>query len=360
MNHFCLLLLFLICCCNLSAQKIGLTSHIGSIIKFPGIATEKINAVGYGTQITFFNLNKNKSYWSNFYNNPEIGIELGYTNYNQKTYGESLSSAIQFRQKLNLNKLKIEYGFSVGFSYLSKKFDKIKNPNNLLLGSHFNLYGNIYSDILFKLTEKQKLKSGIGIRHFSNGRTAIPNFGLNFIHFRLQYEYLLRESKFINNEKSDIQTKKCYWAISSGMGFHEAGTKDGPLYRIIDFNIKRCLMHRKKLSTSIGVEFNQYQSAQRQLMFSQAQSKIGWFQSSTISPFFAIEYYFGHLSVELENGIYLKKHAYSPFPINNTVNISVHLKNTNYSRANNTFVGVQIKTHLFDADYLGVFLGRKF
>lgn len=73
-------------------------------------------------------------------------------------------------------KWRLRYGMGIG--YIQRDFDPENNFKNTAIGS--NLNGVIHFDLSTrKEFGKSRVEAGIGITHFSNGATAMPNLGIN-------------------------------------------------------------------------------------------------------------------------------------------------------------------------------------
>jgi hypothetical protein len=72
-----------------------------------------------------------------------------------------------------------------GVSYLNKKFDINTDPKDIAIGSHLNTF--VQWKVLWhlKLSNKLRLEPGLSFAHASNGRSQVPNLGLNVVSLNL-------------------------------------------------------------------------------------------------------------------------------------------------------------------------------
>lgn len=96
-------------------------------------------------------------------------------------------------------KTKLNFEWNLGASFNWKPYDPFDNPDNIALGSTTNVYvgANIYTR--FELNPNWDLHTGVGISHFSNGASRLPNKGLNLISAFVELKY-----NFNKNSKYEL------------------------------------------------------------------------------------------------------------------------------------------------------------
>jgi hypothetical protein len=86
-----------------------------------------------------------------------------------------------FRHKKHEQRLMIAFGLG----YLTRPYDKVTNPENIAIGSHFNVSVKFQYSFLYRFTPNFGLSLGTSFGHFSNGATKYPNWGINVWSFSL-------------------------------------------------------------------------------------------------------------------------------------------------------------------------------
>lgn len=107
--------------------------------------------------------------------NPDLGIPISIglaTDIGLKQWGSSYWSV---RPRL-------------GLSYITRKFSPVTNPDNLLIGSDFNLNFQLGTYLTFQ-EPVNTIKVGLNVIHYSNGATTYPNSGLNLVNLSLAYQF---------------------------------------------------------------------------------------------------------------------------------------------------------------------------
>ncbi len=77
------------------------------------------------------------------------------------------------------SRLSFDYEWNFGASFGWKKFDKLDNPHNEVVGSKINAYINLGFLLNWRIASHTHLRAGVGMSHYSNGNTRYPNSGVN-------------------------------------------------------------------------------------------------------------------------------------------------------------------------------------
>ena len=119
--------------------------------------------------------------WEAFYNYPDVGLSLGYYDYNNEILGESIAGLtymdFYFNKKPAKHNLKIRIG--AGVVYNTKPYDSQNNNKNNVLSTKFA--GAMQTRLTYEyITNKNwKITIAPNLTHFSNGAVKKPNKGIN-------------------------------------------------------------------------------------------------------------------------------------------------------------------------------------
>jgi|GEM_PF-87533 len=137
--------------------------------------------------------------WEYMYNYPLIGISYWYSDLGRtKPLGaaHAIFPYINFPllQKKGFN---VYFRLGVGIGYLTQKYDRYDNFENLAIGSHLNGAVNLLLEARLRLGKRFMAAGGVSLMHFSNGAIKQPNYGLNMpgVSFSLAYR-LSRENPY--------------------------------------------------------------------------------------------------------------------------------------------------------------------
>lgn len=127
-------------------------------------------------------LSKGNSWEDYAYGLPTLGVGLYIANLHRKQdLGIPFSLFLfqgatlhQFNAKISLN-----YEFDLGASFNWKHFDPVDNPYNVAISSSVNVHAGANLFVKWRLSPRIDLNTGLGLTHFSNGATSLPNRGIN-------------------------------------------------------------------------------------------------------------------------------------------------------------------------------------
>lgn len=159
--------------------------------------------------------------WQAYHKYPVMGISFLHTtlgNPDELGNAEALYSFLNFHLT-PYRKATLNFKFGIGLGYLTKKFDRLENYKNIVIGSHINASMDLRYEFKYILTRNIMISSGIGITHFSNGAFKTPNLGVNIptVNAGITY-YLDNKNSFIPIKTDSIKLKPgIYTIFSAGM-----------------------------------------------------------------------------------------------------------------------------------------------
>jgi len=131
--------------------------------------------------------------WEYMYNYPLIGVSYWYSGMGGvKPLGQAhaIFPYINF-PLLHKNGFNIYFRLGVGLGYLTKKYERYDNFENIAIGSHLNGAVNLLFEARMRLGRRFMASGGISLMHFSNGGMKQPNYGLNIPGLNVALAYRL-------------------------------------------------------------------------------------------------------------------------------------------------------------------------
>ncbi|MFO7614149.1 MAG: acyloxyacyl hydrolase [Bacteroidales bacterium] len=131
--------------------------------------------------------------WEYMYNYPFIGVSYWYSDLGRT---RPLGSAHALFPYINFPLLRsrdfnIYFRLGVGLGYLTRRYDRYDNYENLAIGSHINGAVNLLFEARWRLGDRFMASAGLSLMHFSNGAIRQPNYGLNMPGINLALAYRL-------------------------------------------------------------------------------------------------------------------------------------------------------------------------
>lgn len=293
-----------------------------------------------------------KKAWQSVYNNPSLG--MGYfhsTLSNNEVLGKAnaLYAFIEVPYFLE-KKWVLTYQFDGGLVYATKTFDLDDNVYNQAVGSPISAFLRFSYDLkvnLFK--DKFIFKTGLGFTHISNGRTKMPNLGLNILdwHFYLAYNITPQQKRL--TPKPCLRKKHTFIGLVSAGG-REESIGDGQSFAgNITFEYEYAV--RNKSAWGLGLDMF-YDDVMREELQQDGESKPTLY-ANRIGTHVSYAHYYGKIAYIVQLGYYTLYH-YNPnlpfyFRIGLRAKASKHL-----------MLNISLKTHLARADILEFGLGYYF
>ncbi|HZK08823.1 MAG TPA: acyloxyacyl hydrolase [Bacteroidales bacterium] len=156
---------------------------------------------------------------------PQIGLTYFYSDFGgSEPLGVMHALVPNMRLPLlRRDKIQITFGVGLGVAYLTKKFDRIENYQNLTIGSHYNAAVNFQLKTTLRLNSQLRVSAGISMTHVSNGTIKTPNYGLNMpaLFAGLEYKITRRPIIFVKPEQIKKMRGKVNVRIGAAMALKE-------------------------------------------------------------------------------------------------------------------------------------------
>lgn len=292
---------------NLFSQQKNIEIYplAGTLFNHSPAAKAIITEPSYGLRFTYIQRPKTASRFFEKFNYPAVGVAINAIRYGDNAiFGNSIGGQallnFYFWEKEKTN---FQLTTGLGAGYVSKEFENSYQNKNTAIGSHFNLTASILTSFEYEFTNQFYIKPSVGIIHYSNGRTSLPNLGTNFVFGTLGLSYRISERKynkdsFVNNQQYVRQFKN---EISLCPGLSDRGyyiqNKVLPTYSI-HYN---CVFYTSKinaLKVGMSAEYknNDYDPDYNLLTFK---------DNADLALTFGDEIYFGRVSFHATLGAYL-------------------------------------------------------
>jgi hypothetical protein len=320
-----------------------------------------------------FHLNGSK-HWQRYWNRPTIELNMLYMHFgNDDILGKAFGCIPSVRFKLTKVKT-IDINFHVGFggAYLNKKYDKISNPLNNAIGSHWNNVTQFALSIERQVYKNFHIAVGGHFTHFSNARTASPNRGINTagLTFGVIQSFegksdKREENKFLSDtlEKSgDTVILKRRWGgdFLAGYGISEYSFTGGPKYGSYFMNVGLSYSISPFLKIILGGEYEYNQSVYQFYYQDFIPADEAKQKATKIASYLAADLAFGKVVFRAQSGYYL------PYPElrENTTPYYIKLNINVYPFPDHwrlrPYLGILLKSHVEIAQYMGLVSGVSF
>lgn len=281
------------------------------------------------------------------------GLSLVYGNLgNNHILGESFGISSFYKLPL-FSSVKNELSFRVGagFGYVSKVFNLDYNQKNTAVSSHLNALIDFSLNHSVSISERFNFYYGIAFKHLSNGATSVPNLGLNYPELKVGFGMNSMSDK-LTFEKTIDKRRNNLFAIMGG-GFFKQIIENYGIYYPVYYG---SLFYQRGLKQSLSIELGldgMYNSSLIYLFYNNKNKLV-----SNSEPFQLGVYIGGNAHVnKLHFLIGMGVYTLDRYGLNGPV---YHKLSLRYKPLNNLLLGVGIKSHWLNADYLDVSVGFAF
>lgn len=256
-------------------------------------------------------------------------------------------------------KLNMRYGWGIG--WLTKKFDPIDNHKNIAIGSHLNTCFTLRLNGMYKITDDHQLEFGLGITHFSNGASRLPNLGINLPMISAGYFFSsgARVCKRHTPEadarnahtESLLYDHRWHFAAMIVAGANDIEPPGGRHFGVLNVVTTALRPTSRKHRFGGGIDIMYSQAVQHHLVYDSV--NVNAIGATQLGAKFCYELVLGRLSLPGEIGVYL----YSRYKENGPVYNRFGLR---YLATDHLLLSFTLKTHFAKAEYFEVGAGWRF
>ena len=295
---------------NAGAQykfSVGANPYYGAVLRYkkdmPKIEFTNL----HGIEI-FINKHTNGSrFWESRYNFPKLGFSAGYFNYGVPEELGNVYLATGYLDftfsKNQINHFRMNLGSGLVYSDLI--YDGESNPGNKAIGAHVSyiLSGTAYYQ--YRLNEQWQMNVNFAFRHFSNGRSNMPNNGMNFPAIGIGLEHYLGEEASFEKPEMEEFDKRIRFNIYGATAWREVLAEDQKhkAYTLSAFLSKRLTWYNAVL---VGVDGFYYtpESLRRHLAVDGHDLGLEEIDGRQMAFTIGNELFFGRTSLVVQAGIY--------------------------------------------------------
>lgn len=342
-----------------------LGAHYGTLIKhreYINIPVDQLPPT-LGGEINWSYQTHGKRAWEALANYPEFGLILSFQDFADPRLGWGLGLMPQLKFPFWRSGDWEIYGrLGMGVAYVSNYGNSFRNPDNNIIGSHWNNNTAFRLGLQLPLSNQWLLQPSFSFTHYSNGASQFPNLGINAasLHLGLRYRPQALQKEDYQAPPEDYQPPK-RWGVGFdlGLGMTEVRrTERGPKFALYSAMIYGSYRYASTKTLRFGL-LGEYHTG----------VEAFWLSNLTLTPkearqkaqrllFWAgHEWLLGHIGLGLQVGYYITEPvvklpytrgsiAYYPFsPLKH--------KHTPY-------LAVRIKAHGITADFFDLAIGLDF
>ncbi len=332
------------------SQKIKIETcfRIGSLIAHREDMAHLPISNSSALELNWYFLNSSNSNIKN-----STGLSLIYGNLgNNYILGESIGVSSFYKLPI-FSSVKNELSFRVGAGlvYVSKVFNLDNNQKNTAISSHLNALIDFSLNHSISISDRFNFYYGIAFKHLSNGATSVPNLGLNYPELKVGFGMNSMSDKSTYEKTIDTRRNNVF-AFMGGGFFKQIIENYGVNYPVYYGSLFYQRGLRRNLSIELGLD-GMYNSSLIYLFYNNKNKLV-----SNTEPFQVGAYIGGNAHVnKLHFLIGMGVYTLDRYRLNGSV---YHKLSLRYNLLTHLLLGVGIKSHWLNADYLDVSVGFSF
>ncbi len=370
MNIYCRLLIVVLLLAGLRLQAqqawkghyFEASSHIGAILKhrsFIRIETSELPPT-YGAELSWEFNTSGQHYWHQMSGFPRLGVALSYQNFRDSRLGWGLGVMPHITLRFFKYKRIEMFGrLAMGIGYVSNHFDSYFNPDNNIIGSHFNNNTGIRLGFDVEATRHLSIRPTFSFTHYSNAASQHPNLGINVMSFHLGLLYKpqpLEESDYRSDHDLPEKHTGPTFCISTAIGVNEiARTYRGPKFPILVSSVEGGLFLSRNNRLKLGLT-HEYHPSRTAFLLNNGTTpnpEANW-AGQRFLMYLGDEVLMGRLGLTAELGYYLYN-APIPFPFTR-LGIRVYPLDPLKHRLA-PYIGIRMKSHNIVAEFFDITIG---
>lgn len=309
-------------------------------------------------ELNFIKPTSGNKKWHLENNYPEVGLSLGmidFANPKQLGYCYSLAPFVEIPLNKKEKTSRLILRASWGLCYLTKRFDIENNHKNIAIGSHYNAFVQLRWFWHINISERFRLSPGFTFSHASNGRTQVPNLGLNVFLFNLGLTYKVNNKpiqKIINDSVYSTWPSKHEILVWDAVGVNEHEPPGGPKYFANTFGLNYYYNLRNTHKWGAGVDVC-YDTQNYYHMENGGYPAKNWTDIVQLGVKVCYAYNIGRVSLPIEMGYYAVSKPKEDGPV-------FHRIGVRYFCENGLMLSFTMKSHWAVAAHFDYGVGYRF
>lgn len=293
---------------------------------------------------------------------PRLGLALSHYELGNPNLGRAWG-AVPYVALDFLRRERFRCGASIGFGigYVTETFSLNSNPDNLLIGRHWNNQTIFRFQAEFALSEQFWLASLLTFNHYSNGSSQFPNLGLNTISFGLGLAYSPKKQP--PNRKLDSLPpyhKGLLYGLYAQWGPRASSTTGGPKFStwLLGAELGYSLNRRHSLKLGFEYEYLGSSAAFENSFLLEEEEARARGAAQRLLYYIGDEWRIGRLSFSGHLGSYLLGLGQAPFFLHSRIALRYYLRPQR--KRISPYLTASLKAHQITAEYFGFGLGFVF
>jgi hypothetical protein len=336
--------------------RLGAELHYGTVLPHSETIEYSLEKNIERFELTLTTNSYGRSAWDQPYRFPRLGAGYLFSSLGSNVvfgHAHALFLFMDIPFSGREKKLFTSYQISFGMAYLDKVFDINENPLNMAISSGLNVYGCFNINAKYRLDNRNELRAGFGLSHFSNGKLATPNLGINSFTLSAGYSYALSDYRYTRikrNTKPQLKKQQAELLFSGGTKTDDQVS--GKYYMIASLVADYKYVPGLKYSFGVGSDFFYDESLGPNKVADEGGtfSSADLFQAGVHGAFYVR---YSRLNIMLQVGTYVYANYYKYARVYSRIGLR-------YEIIPNILLNFSLKSHYAIADFIEWGIGYRF
>jgi hypothetical protein len=236
--------------------------------------------------------------------------------------------------------------FAFGLGWVQKTYNKITNPENLLLSQKLNTHSNLSWQNEIRLSSHHFVSTTVSLYHLSNAKMSLPNLGINIPSLSVGYRYAFNGETKKPVIINDSLNRKLFCQVFLTGGVKQMQVPDSSYYfaQILSAEAGKQITYSSTLAAGISITHDE--SVKTDTLV----KHLGSVKNSQVALYVSYEYHFGRLSIPVQFGTFI-------YNSNSKLLESVGVR---YKISDHWIAEFLLKAHLHRADMAHFGVGYRF
>lgn len=281
-------------------SSIGVQYHRGSGI---GNTFKQISNSNPFSAELFFQKQTNVSpTWNSTKRSPQWGIGISATNSGSEQHVGTIVCAYPYLSLplFTAGPLQGNARFGLGLGWVEKPYNRETNSENHLLSQKINAHANLSFQNELALSPQHFIYAAVNFYHVSNGKTSLPNLGINIPSVSVGYRYAFNGETKKPVLRRDSLEKGLFYRVLLSAGAKKMHESDSSYYfvKLLGTEIVKQISHSSTLAAGIFITHDASLKADPLV------KKLRSISTSQAGVYASYEYNFGRFTIPVQLGLF--------------------------------------------------------
>lgn len=350
-----------------AAVAFEMVSHSGAVWRHTPKLSTQTGELLWGQELGIRFQTRGKHPWHQWQGYPSMGVNFIHVQLGAGNHGDVFALLPYLNIPIvRANRFLAIFRVGSGPAWITRPYDYFKNRKQNAIGSHLNDLVQFRLGAEYRVSPHLRVQAGAALNHFSNGGSALPNYGVNlpsgYAGFVWSPKPLL-ESEFLRTNLSKKAKRRFGGRMDVGIAFSEYNTFDGPKYQIRTGSVAGMFYLNQTNRVILGLDYEYNKAVYTWGLHvadfqTAAEARAG---ATRLAGYIADEFLFGPIGIQVQRGWYVgdRFNRYTLRKAYSKLHLRYYFPLIPQSDLR-TYLGITLKAHAVIAEYISFDTGLAF